>query len=416
MAFVVVHVAVALLGWLMPNAPMGDVYLVYDPWSRAAVSGGMLDGENVGIVGLTVPWVYPQLALVPMVMAQGLAWIGGGGVVGYIVGWAVLVTVADALAFALLVGRGRSRGRVLAAWFWLAFIVLLGPVGMYRLDGLTVPLAIAGGLWLVGRPWLAATLLAIATWIKVWPAAMIAAAFIAVRRRLAVLGAGVAVSAVTLAVVIASGGGAYAFGFIGDQTGRGLQIEAPISTVYMWRSALLLSDSAIIYDPDMLTFQVTGPLLDVVIAVMTPVLVLAVLAVAAIGAVKAFNGASFVRLFPALSLGLVLAFIVFNKVGSPQYMAWIIAPLVLGLVIDRDRWRTPAALGLGIALLTQAIYPLTYGGLMLMWPEVLPVVLLTIRNILLIVLFAWVVVRLVQVPAHGTRRPSARRASVTSPH
>lgn len=415
MAFVVVHVGVALLGWFLPNAPMGDVYLVYEPWSSAALSGGIVNGENVGIVGLTVPWVYPQLALLPMVLAQALAWIGGGGVFAYIIAWAVLVTIADALAFAMLVGRGRATGRTVAAWFWLALIAMLGPVGMYRLDGLTVPLAIAGSLWLVGRPWIGATLLAIATWIKVWPAALIAAAVIAVRRRLAVLGAAVAVSAVTLAVVIASGGGAYAFGFIGDQTGRGLQIEAPISTVYMWRSALLMPDSAIIYDPDMLTFQVTGPLLDVVIAVMTPVLVLAVLSVAALGAYKAWRGASFVRLFPPLALGLVLAFIVFNKVGSPQYMTWIIAPLVVGLVIDRRRWFTPAALGLGIALLTQAIYPLTYDGLMLMWPQVFPVVLLTIRNILLIVLFVWVVMRLVQVPAHRRQASPHRATAVSAP-
>ena len=49
-------------------------------------------------------------------------------------------------------------------------------------------------------------------------------------------------------------------------------------------------------------------------------------AVAGLGAFKAWRGASFVRLFPPLALALVLAFIVFNKVGSPQYMTWIIAP------------------------------------------------------------------------------------------
>ena len=71
-AFVVVHVGVALLGWFLPNAPMGDVYLVYEPWSSAALSVGIVNGENVGIVGLTVPWVYPQLALLPMVLAPSL--------------------------------------------------------------------------------------------------------------------------------------------------------------------------------------------------------------------------------------------------------------------------------------------------------------------------------------------------------
>ncbi|KAA9111175.1 glycosyltransferase 87 family protein [Microbacterium rhizomatis] len=411
-AFLVVHFVVAMLGWWWPNAPMGDVYLVYDPWSAAAVNGGVLDGHNVGIVGLTVPWVYPQLALLPMVLAKAFAWIGG-----YIVGWAILVTVVDALAFAMLVGKGRSNGRNIAAAFWLAFILLLGPVHLYRLDGFTVPIVLAGCLWLVGRPWLGASLLAIATWIKVWPAALIAAAFIAVRRRLAILGGVVAVSAVTLGTVIVTGGGAYAFGFISDQTGRGLQIEAPISTFYMWRAAFMLPDSAINYDPDMLTFQVTGPGLNVVIAIMTPLLALAVLSVAGLGAFKAWRRASFVSLFPALALGLVLAFIVFNKVGSPQYISWIAAPLAVGLVIDRRRWWKPAWLGLGIAVMTQAIYPLAYGGLMLKWPEPFSVLLLTIRNGLLVVLFVWAVMRLVRVPTRvpATAAPAPIEVAAPAP-
>jgi len=141
-AFVVVHLGVATLGWVMPNQPMGDVYLVYEPWSRTALNGG-------GIVGITEAWVYPQLALVPMVLAHGFGWIHG-----YIVGWAILVILCNALAFWMLIGRGASRGRRAAAWFWLLAIACLGPVGLYRIDAITVPLALAGCMWLVGpRGW-----------------------------------------------------------------------------------------------------------------------------------------------------------------------------------------------------------------------------------------------------------------------
>ena len=383
-AFFVVHVAVAILGFVLPNGPMGDVTNVYDPWSRAALNG-------TAVVGITEAWVYPQLALIPLVLAQLFTVIAG-----YEVAWAVFVTVCDAVVFAMLLGRGRSTGRSVAAWFLLAFIVLLGPVEMYRLDAVTVPLAIAGSLFLVGRPWLGSMLLAVATWIKVWPAALIAAAMIAVRRRLAVLGGAVIVSAATLAIVVAAGGAPHAFGFIADQADRGLQVEAPVSSFYLWGVVLGLPGWSIDYSRELLTFEVTGPNVDVVIALMTPILVVAVLAVAAIGALRAWRGASFVRLFPPLSLGLVLAFIVFNKVGSPQYVTWIIAPLTVALVIDRHRWWGPAALGLGIALLTQLVYPITYYAML----DGAPVAsaLLTIRNILLIVLLGWVIVRLVRVP------------------
>ncbi|MFG6502735.1 hypothetical protein [Microbacterium sp. P05] len=392
-AFAVVHLAVAVAGYHMPSQPMGDVYLVYEPWSQRALSGQ-------GIVGITEPWVYPQLAMLPLIAAWAF------GFLSYTPAWAVMVTILDALAFWMLVGRGRSRGRSVAAWYWLAAILLLGPVGMYRLDGVTVPLAIAGSLWLVGRPWLGSILLAVATWIKVWPAAILAAAVVAARRRFTIIGGAAAVSAVTLAAVFLAGGGANAFSFISEQTDRGLQIEAPVSGFYMLLAMFGVNGATIYYSPEILTFQVTGPNVDPVIAVMTPLLVLVIAAVFVLGAIKSWRGASFAAVFPVLSLALVLGFIVFNKVGSPQYIVWLTAPVVVGLVYDRRHWAKPAVLALVIAALTQGIYPLTYDGLLVAQPG--PVLLLEARNLLLIVLFVWSVVRLTRV---RTRRSIASALS-----
>ena len=389
-AFVVVHVGVSWLGWVMPNEPMGDVYRVYEPWSAQALAGGP-------IVGIDESWVYPQWALVPMVLAHAFVPFVGS----YTVAWAVLVAACDGVAFGILIGRGRSTGRVVAGWFWLAFIAALGPVGLYRLDGLTVALAIVGCLWLVRRPWLASTLLAVATWIKVWPAAMMAAAVIAMRSRWSVIGAGLVISALTLAVVVAAGGGAHAFGFIGDQTTRGLQVEAPVAAPYLWGALLGLDGFSVYYSFDLLTFQVTGTEIDPVIAAMTPLMIVAIVAVAALGAVKAARGATFVALFPALSLALVTAFIVFNKVGSPQYLCWLVPSLVIGLVVDRVAWVGPATLALGAALLTQLVYPVLYQDILV--PAPLGVSLLTVRNAVLVGLLVWMVVRLTRVrPPHRT--------------
>ena len=74
---------------------------------------------------------------------------------------------------------------------------------------------------------------------------------------------------------------------------------------------------------------------------MTPVMALAMLAILVLGAFKVLRGVGFAALFAALSLALVLAFIVFNKVGSPQYLIWLVPPLVVGLAINRCRWRAP---------------------------------------------------------------------------
>ncbi len=398
-AFAVVHLGVAVLGWVMPNQPMGDVYFVYEKWAQQAVGGG-------GIVGITEQWVYPQLALLPMVIAQGLSWIGG-----YIVAWAIMVTAFDAVAFGLLIGRGRSTGRTVGAWFWLAFIAALGPVGMYRIDAVTVPLALAGSLWLVGRPAVASALLAAATWIKVWPAALIAAALIAVRRRMALLAGAAAVSVAVVAAVVAAGGARWLFGFVTAQTGRGLQIEAPVSTPFLLGAALRLPGFWVFYDPAMLTFQVTGTNVDAVIAAMTPLLAVGILAICGLGAVKAWRGASFVRLYPPLALALVTAFISLNKVGSPQYLVWLIAPLAVWLVIDRTRAWPLAATGLALAALTQLIYPVLYDSLMRTYPDPAVVLLLALRNVGFVALCAWAVVRVARVPAS---RPVRSRPAVAA--
>lgn len=382
-AFAVVHLGVAYLGFLMPNQPMGDVYNVYEPWSREALAGA-------GTIGITADWVYPQLAIVPMVLAHGLGWIDG-----YIVGWAILVMIVNGVAFAVLVGSGRSTGRTTAAWFWLSFIALLGPVGLYRLDGFTVPLAILGCLWLVGRPWLAGILLAVATWMKVWPAALLLAAVIVVRRRGALVGGAAVVSALTLGAIALAGGAAHAFGFLSEQGDRGLQVEAVVSAPYLWGALQGLDGFWVYWDPDIVTFQVTGAGIDPVIAAMTPILIVAITAVTLVGAWAALRGARFATLFPPLSLALVTALIVFNKVGSPQYLCWLVPSIVLGLVIDRRQWAAPASVALGAALLTQLVYPLLYNGILS--PAVLPVAILTLRNLILVALFVWMLVRLVRV-------------------
>lgn len=398
-AFVIVHLGVGWLGFLMPNEPMGDVYRVYEPWARAAVEGG-------GIMGVTESWVYPQLALVPMILTLAFT-----PFVSYTVGWAILVTAVDAVAFGMLVGRGRSTGRTSAAWFWLAFIALLGPVGLYRLDGLTAPLVIIGCLWLVGRPWAAAMILAAATWIKVWPAAILGAAVIAVRRRGAVIGGAAVVSALVLVALLAAGAGAHAFGFIGEQATRGLQVEAPAAAPYLWGALLAVPGFSVYYSFDIITFQVTGTDIDVTIALMTPVLVLAMVAITALGAWKAARGVPFVSLFPSLSLALVLGFIVFNKVGSPQYLVWLVPSLVVGLVVRRTAWFAPATLALAAALLTQLVYPILYQGILV--PQPIAVVILTLRNLLLVALLTWTVVRVARLTPPARR--SAPAPTIASP-
>ncbi|GAA1240584.1 hypothetical protein JOF42_001836 [Microbacterium phyllosphaerae] len=397
-AFLLVHVLVAVAGWLYPSQPMGDVVLVYEPWSSAALSGGP-------IVGVTETWVYPQLALVPMLLAKILSvpLIAAMGVSeAYLIAWAVLVIVLDAIAFSVLIGRSPSQPRRAAAWFWVAALLLLGPIALYRIDAITVPIAVVAGLWLTRRPAVAAALLTIGAWIKIWPGALLLAAVVAARSRMRILLTAAVVTASIIALLFLFGADVEIFGFLTEQTGRGLQIEAVAATPFLWLAAV--GSARIEYSFEILTFQIAADGADAVGAVLTPLMAVLVIVITVIGALKATRGAAFPRLFPPLALSLVATLIVLNKVGSPQFQTWLIAPVLLWLVLDRTRATAPALIVLALCALTCLVYPLNYDALLR--AEILPVAILTLRNVLLVVVLVIGIRALVRVPAH---RPSTNR-------
>jgi hypothetical protein len=380
-AFLLVHAGLAWLCLYAPGLPLGDVTLVYRPWSVQLASGS-------AIVGIDVDWVYPLLAHLPM----QLSLIGGEAAYGFT--WLVLVTVLDAVAFAVLIGDGSSRRRRAAAWWWVAFIAVLGPISLGRIDSVTVPLCVIAVLVVMRRPMVGSLLLAVATWMKVWPAAIVAAAVVALSSRWRIVFGGVVLSVAVVGVAIVLGGSHHVFSFLTEQSGRGLQIEAPVSLFYVWQAAAGVEGAFIYYDPAILTYQVAGANVDVAIALMTPLLVVAFAAVAVLGIATVRGGAPIARVLPSLSLALVLVLIAVNKVGSPQYLTWLIAPVILGIAWRGRRFTVPAVVALGLCALTHLVYPYLYWLLLAAWAPMVTV--LTIRNVGYLVLLAWCVVELLR--------------------
>lgn len=377
-AFILVHLGLGLLNLYGPNLPLGDVTQVYKFWMDTAIHGGVW-------VGIDTVWVYPVLALVPMIVSTLLGTDNIGST------WLTMVMLLNAVAFGFLTGWGRPRGSLAPAWWWVAFLALLGPIAMGRIDSITVPIALVGVLMLASRPAAAAVLLAVATWIKVWPAALIAAALIALRDRVKVLAAAAIVSVAVIAGALLMGAGSTVLSFITQQTGRGLQVESPISTIWMWMAAA--GYARVDYDRVILTYQVYGPGAEIAAALMTPLLAIVVLGIAALGIVATRRGVSTPDLFPPLALALTVALIAFNKVGSPQFVGWLAVPIIAGLVTSAaghgHRFRTPATITLVIAALTQLIYPYLYNYVL--WVNPLMLVVLSARNVLYFALLAWAI-------------------------
>jgi hypothetical protein len=384
-AFVLAHLWLGFLNQYSSTNPMGDVTSVYKYWVARGIYADVW-------VGVDIDWVYPILALLPMLAA----WTFGEYQYGNT--WLAMVLVLNLVAFGVLTNWGRNRRRIGTAWWWVAFLFLVGPIALGRIDSISVPIAVIAVVILVRHPRVAAVLLTIATWIKIWPAALIAAVLIASPRRWSILLAVVVTSGAIVIGAVIFGAGDTLFSFVSQQTGRGLQVEAPISNIWMWMATAGIGGTVVYYDTAILTFQVQGDGAAIAAQLMTPILALAALAIVALGVRAVMNGTSARELLAPLSLALVVALIVFNKVGSPQFETWLVAPIILGLLAAHDggrSFRVPAAMVLVIAALTQLIYPTLYDLVLQVNPFMLLV--LSVRNGVLIALLVWAIVQLVRL-------------------
>jgi Glycosyltransferase family 87 len=378
--FVSLHLVflLALLPAILTGSVLGDLPL-YRTWATLGLDFGYWQG-------IDTEWVYPIGALAPIAVA------GVGGPHLYQFLWFLMTAALNAFAVGILTDWGRRAAGYGAAWWWLLLSFVLSPVGLLRLEGLTAPLVIAGLVLLAKRPIVASALLTVATWVKVWPAAVLLAVMGASRRRVTVVLTGVAITAAVIASVWAAGGLPFIAGFVTMQSDRGLQLEAPATTPWVWLAALGEPHTLIYQNDSIATREVIGPGTELVAAAMTPLMFTAVAVIFVLILVARQRTTDAGQLLLIGSLALVGAFVVFNKVGSPQYMLWIAPVIAVGVARSWRAWRVPAVLMLVISVLTTLVFPIFY--LPLVDGDPLALALLTLRNGLLVVLLGWAVARL----------------------
>jgi hypothetical protein len=141
------------------------------------------------------------------------------------------------------------------------------------------------------------------------------------------------------------------------------------------------------FDDVVLTNQVSGTFVQELASISNYVLfgALGITFFLAIRAIRA--GRDRTQVFVLASLTGVLDLIVFNKVGSPQFMIWLAVVLVALVYFGVNKSKLPIALGAAILLLTQLVYPIFYVDLLGL--ETLPLGILTLRNLLLVALLVW---------------------------
>jgi hypothetical protein len=400
--FGAVHLVFLLLAGLLSlrGEAFSDTF-IYRNWASVDFNEAVITGPS--------PWVYPILALIPMAIAH----IFGGGPFLFI--WVLMIAALNTLAVGKLTRWGKRREAIPAALWWTTFTALLGWLGFARVDGLTAPVALIALTLGVASPFLASVILSVATWTKVWPAAVVLALFTVVRQRVQVVVAGVLVTAVVVAMALSMGALPKLLNFLLEQGDRGMQLEATFTTPWLWMSVLGLGGARMYMNQDINSMQVDGPGSEFMSFLMQPLLIAAALLVAALvfwalHTGKRNGGADRTALLLFGSLALVSAFVVFNKVGSPQFMVWLAPAVAVGLSYQWKAWRVPATMLIGVAILTFLVYPLFYDALSHNNPVMAAV--LSLRNLLLVVLFVWSVRQLFLMGRNPSRIPRHDQGAV----
>lgn len=389
-AALLVGLALLTVSWGLLHVGFYERFRIVDTPVYREYGEAVLDGE--------VPYrdfdvEYPPLAL-PVFIAPALASEDQYERVFELVMWACAVAM---LAFVVLALRAAGAGpvRLMGAAVFVGLAPLaLGSLVLSRYD--LWPAAITAGAlaaFVSGRERLGYAGLAFGAAAKIYPLVLLPVALAWTLRRRgrreAALGLGIVVGvlgAILLPfVAIAPGGLADS---LGRQLGRPLQIES------LGAAVLLAAHQVGIYDPTVVSSHgsqnLGGPLPDALTVAQSVVQGLALLAVW----FAARRGSLLAGAAAALT-----AFVTFGKVLSPQFLVWLLplVPLVAGTT-----GLTASGLLAAALVTTQLWFPYRYWDVVALEPVG---VLVLVRDLLLVALFAVLIVATIRPGSGAARSP-----------
>ena len=359
-----------IVAWLVTRLAMFALFAIIDginPSHPVAGDVAYYHRKIVGLFEVGLPGTmmeYPTPVVWILTLPYGL---GLGSQTGYVAAFMVFMLALDGV-FTYALWRSAGRRHDWAVDFWIAFVLLVGPLSYGRFD--IIPAVLAGGALLAARrhPWVAGALTGLGAAIKLWPALLIPA-LLADKQRRKPTAIGFVVVGFGLALVsLIAGGMTRLFSPLTWQSGRGLQIES------VWASPLMLvrmvnPQGWVVEISKFQAFEIFGPGVGLwqTASNVATVAGLVTLVLLWIRAFRVRGGVTPIAI-ALVMLATVAVMIITNKTLSPQYVLWLGGP-VAALLLIRDQATTPglrrwivrlAVATLILAGLTQLVYPLLY--------------------------------------------------------
>ena len=341
------------------------------------------------------PVEYPPLALLPLVLprilvgvdAPDLAYQDVFGLVS------LALTLLSAVVVVRLARRGWSaQSEQDSLLVFLALALALSLSVIWRFDILPAFLTIAAVAAVAsGRPAWAGIALGLGVATKLYPgflAPVLLGYYLFGRRWPAaaffVFGLVIGVGAIFLPAYLVAGPDSLSF--LNYQRDRGIEIESVVGGLALLADNVAGIDAHVTFGFG--SFEVESPMVDALAApafIGEIALALALLVAGAFAFVR--EGRTFGVVSPRTLIGFIVATLLVamlvNKVLSPQYMCWL---LPFGALLPRRQ----SFLLVVTSALTTVVYPLAFDGLRAADPLI--VAALNLRNLLLLVLFVWLIV------------------------
>ncbi len=387
----------SMVGFFSDGQSLEDVYL-YKIWSDGIAADHSLPSGEL--------WQYPPGAAFLLVLPRlGLGLMSFGGA------FVSTMLAFDLVAFGLIAMLARREGRDAGVWVWLLAMPMLHGLPVLRFDLVGATAAIAALVVIHRRPVWFGAFVGLGAMVKVWPIVVLFGEWEWRRLLRACAGVAAAVALVFAASAIAFDGDQLEF--VGEQNGRGLQIEAVASLP--WHLRQMVTG---VPPEEVSRFGATeianGP--SDLVAGLLKWATLAVLIGAAVwwrARAKAIREGRDELADPVVSrdfvFSVVLLLVVVSRVLSPQYMVWLFGLAAVSLCERRSRVARASWIVIAAAALTTAAYgPLGAWGPAPIYGSAFNMV---VRNLLLLAAAADAVVAMVKLLG---RRP-ALSASEESP-
>ena len=310
--------------------------------------------------------------------------------------WFSVISIVFAIATFFVVWwiarRGWSVERPMDAAAIFAGLALAAvPLVVWRFDILPAFLsALALAIWVAGRAGWTGFTLGVGAMAKIYPVFLgpvfaLAAVFEHRYRQVVAIAIGGAIAVGLILAFPVLVAGTKAFSYVFYQQDRGVEVEALPGAIALFAHTFFRQPAD---DPG--GFRSVAGHLAVPDGLATPTFIfnLALLGLTVGACVYSFRrdvretGAVQPQTLVTYLFATVMVVILTNKVLSPQYLVWLLP--FMALLSGRQ-----SLLLLAILVITVFIYPLNFASLLAMRPD--PVLALNVRNVLLLVLFLWVV-------------------------